>query len=99
MKKHEEVRRLIGTALEACSGFDFREVRDRLEDAMAAARRAESRAEAPSPRKKWEGSAASSQIKNLTADQMTKLLGRIEDMIDEEMDKTKDDGPEELISG
>lgn len=99
MRKHEDVRRLIGTALDACSGFEFREVRDRLEDAMAAAKRAESRAGSTTPRKRWEDSTASSPMKNLNGFQMSNVLGKIEDMIDEEMEKTKVEGPEGLING
>lgn len=99
MNRHKEIRRLIGSALDGCVGPELTEVRSRLEDAMAAARRAESRSAAQTPRKKWEAEVSASPMKKLTRVQMDNVLGKIEDMIEEEMGREKNEGEDGLIVG
>lgn len=102
MSRHKAIRRMIERAIESCgSSSDMREVRNRLEDAARAARRAESKENAsnPAPQQQWAFDIGTSSMRNLTRPQMNDALAGIEQMIKKEQASLSDSEPKGVITG
>lgn len=101
---NKSISRTIEKLIESCPGNGFRQVREKLEEAARAARRAESKSEEradqrETPFQKWVFDSKTGSMRNLTRDQMNGALARIEGMIRDEKGKVSDKESDGLIMG
>lgn len=90
--------------MEECRGPGLRQVREKLEEAARAAKRAESKSEDKANRQetvfqKWVFDSKTGSMRNLTREQMNGALSRIEGMIRNEKERMSDEGSDGLIMG
>lgn len=101
---NKSISKMIERMIESCPGSGYRQVRERLEEAARAARRAESKSEERSksdetPYQRWFFDSKTGSMRNLTREQMDGALARIEDMIRDEKTNSLKNEPKGLITG